>query len=84
MEAELTALREELSTRSKNNNGTNGTKQPVTNHSNIANGNENSSSENESVMKKPEKQNTEVKEEQKNWSNGMTNPWKLTRIIQIA
>lgn len=66
MEAELTALREELSTRSKNNNGTNGTKQPVTNHSNIANGNENSSSENASVTKKPEKQNTEVKEEQKN------------------
>ena len=66
MEAELTALREELSTRSKNNNGTNGTKQPVTNHSNIANGNENSSSENASLTKKPEKQNTEVKEEQKN------------------
>ena len=68
MEAELTALREELSTRSKNNNGTNGTKQkqPVSNHSNIANGNENSSSEDASVMKKTEKQTTEVKEEEKN------------------
>ena len=66
MEAELTALREELSTRSKNNNGTNGTKQPVTNHSNIANGNENASSEDASVMKKPEKQTTEVEEEEKN------------------
>ena len=69
MEAELTALREELSTRSKKNNGTNGTKQPVTNHSNIANGNENSSTESASVIKKPEKQTTEVKEEEKNWSN---------------
>ena len=35
-------------------------------------------------MKKPEKQTTEVKEEQKNWSDNMTNPWKLNRIIRIA
>ena len=72
MEAELTALREELSSRSKNNNGgSNGTKAEMAtaNHSNISNGNEteNSKSENTSVIKKPEKHAVDVKEEDKNW-----------------
>ena len=69
MEAELTALREELSSRSKNNNGgSNGTKAEVANHSDISNGNENenSSSENASVIKKPEKNAIDVKEEDEN------------------
>ena len=70
MEAELTALREELSSRSKNNNGgSNGTKAEVANLSDILNGNENenSSFENASVIKKPEKNAIDVKEEDKNW-----------------
>ena len=72
MEAELTALREELSSRSKNNNGTagssNGTKQELTNHSNISNGNESenpAATDIASVIKKPEKNNTDIKEEEK-------------------
>ena len=83
MEAELTALREELSSRAKNNNGTgnsngsngskgsngssNGTKHELTNHSNVSNGNEseNPATDIASVIKKPEKNNTDIKEEEK-------------------
>ena len=66
MEAELTALREELSTRSKNNNSSGCSKQGVANHSNLSNGNENSSSDSASVIKKPEKSTLDVKEEESN------------------
>ena len=78
MEAELTALREELSSRAKNNNGTgssngsngnsNGTKHELTNHSNVSNGNESenpAATDIASVIKKPEKNNTDIKEEEK-------------------
>lgn len=71
MEAELTALREELSSRSKNNNGTagssNGTKQELTNHSNISNGNESENSPPESVIKKSEMSNDPIAQEEANW-----------------